>query len=78
MDVIPDRGLLDFIDGLDVKAKDTSLDTKVCDKEEEKEEETDVWQDIADALNNWTHTHTPTVVWRYTHSRPTPSSKSSL
>ena len=53
MDVVPDRGLLDFIDGLDVKEKDTSLNTKVCDKEEEKEEETDVWQDIAYALNNW-------------------------
>ena len=46
MDVVPDRGLLDFIDGLDVKEKDTSLNTKVCDKEGEK--------DIADELNNWT------------------------
>ena len=54
MDVVPDRDLLDFIDGLDVKEKGTSLNTKVCDKEEEKAEETDVWQEIADALNNWT------------------------
>ena len=54
MAVVPDRGLLDFIDGLDGNEKDTSLNTKVCDKEEEKEEERDVWQDIADALNNWT------------------------
>ena len=42
MDVVPERGLLDFIDGLDLKEKDTSLNTKVCNKEEEKEEETDV------------------------------------
>ena len=50
MDVVPDRGLIDFIDGLDVKGRDTSLNTNVC----EKEEETDVWQDIPDALNNLT------------------------
>ena len=54
MDVVPDRDLFDFIDGLDAKEKDTSLNTKVWNKEEEKDEETDVWQDIADALNNWT------------------------
>ena len=33
---------------LDVKEKDTSLNTKVCNKEEEK---VDVWQDVEDALN---------------------------
>ena len=33
MDIVPDRDLFDFIDGLDVKEKDTSLNTKVCDKE---------------------------------------------
>ena len=33
MDVATDRGLFDFIDGVDVKEKDTSLNTKVCDKE---------------------------------------------
>ena len=39
---------------LDVKEKDTSLNTKVCNKEEEKEKETDVWQDIATPLADWT------------------------
>ena len=52
MDVFPDRGLLDFIDGLNVKEKDTSLNTKVCNKDEEREEETDVWQDIDTALED--------------------------
>ena len=37
MDVVPDRDLFDFIDA---KEKDASLNTKVSDKEEEKEEET--------------------------------------
>ena len=41
MGVIPERGFLNLIDGLDVKEKDISLNTKACDKEE-KEEETDV------------------------------------
>ena len=48
MDVVTDRDLLDFIDGLDVKEKDTSLDMKVCDKEEKEE---DVWQDIGNLLD---------------------------
>ena len=50
MDVAADRDLFDFIGGLDVKDKkveDTSLDTKVCDKEKTEEY---VWQDIA---NTW-------------------------
>ena len=36
---------------LDVKDTPPTPTTKVCEKEEEKEEE--VWQDIADALSNW-------------------------
>ena len=51
MVVTTDRGLFDFIDRLDVKEKDTSLNTKVCDK---KEVETDVWQYITTALEDWT------------------------
>ena len=54
MDVVPDRGLLDFIDRLDVKEKkvvDISLDTEVCSTGEKKE---DVWQDIVTALEDWT------------------------
>ena len=45
MDVVPERGLVDLIESTDVKEKkvDTS---QVLDKEE-----TDVWQEIADALN---------------------------
>ena len=54
MDVATNRDLLDFIDGFDVKEKDTSLNTKVCNREEEKEEEADVWQAVADALSNLT------------------------
>ena len=51
MDVTTDRDLFDFIEGRDVKEKDTSPATKVCDKEEKEE---DVWQDIASALEEWT------------------------
>ena len=46
MDVVPDRGLLDFIESLQEKKVDIS---QVVDKEKE----TDVWSGIADALNNW-------------------------
>ena len=49
MDVATERDVFDFID--DVKDTPPPPTTKVCEKEEEKEE--DVWQDIADALNNW-------------------------
>ena len=49
MDVVPDGGLVDFIESLNVEEK--KVDTlQVVDKEEE---ETDIWQDIADALNRW-------------------------
>ena len=51
MDVVTGRDIFDFIDGLDVNEKDTSLDTKACDKEENEE---DNWQDISNALEDWT------------------------
>ena len=49
-----DKDLFAFVDSLDVKEKkvDTSqvLDAKVCNKDEK---ESDVWSDIAVALNRW-------------------------
>ena len=56
MDVAPDGDLYDFIKSLDIKErKEGSLqDTQTrVEKEKEEEEETKVWQDIADALDNW-------------------------
>ena len=50
MYVVPDRGLLDFIESLDEKyVEDTS---KVLSEEEETA--ADGWQDIATALESWT------------------------
>ena len=58
MDVVPDKGLLDFLDGLGKgedgeKEVDTSQVSTFA-KEKEEEKETDVWSDIVDALDNWT------------------------
>ena len=55
MDVAPDGDLYDFIESLDVKErKKASLqDTQTRVEKEEKEEETNVWQGIADVLDNW-------------------------
>ena len=58
MDVVPDKGLLDF---LDILGKGEHEEKEVCTlqvstfaKEKEEEKETDVWSDIVDALDNWT------------------------
>ena len=50
----PDGDLYDFIESLDVKErKEDSLQDTQTRVEKEEEEETNVWQDIADALENW-------------------------
>ena len=59
MDVVLDQGLLHFQDGLG-KGKDEekevgTLQASTFAKEEEEEKERDVWSDIVDALDNWSH-----------------------
>ena len=53
MDVAPDSDLYDFIESLDVneRKEDSLQDTQA--RVEKEEEETDIWQAIADALDNW-------------------------
>ena len=53
MDVASDGDLYDFIESFDVKERkeDSLQDTQT--RVEKEEEETNVWQDIADALDNW-------------------------
>ena len=51
MDVVPDRGLVDFIGSRDVEEKKADTSQVLDADKEGKEEETDVWRDIAGALN---------------------------
>ena len=53
MDVVPDQGLLDFLNDLG-KAEDSAGTSKVATVVDEKEKEIDVWQHIATALEHWT------------------------
>ena len=57
MDVATDRDLFDFTESLDVKERKEDIlpttQTRVEEEEEEEEEETNIWQGVADALDNW-------------------------
>ena len=53
MDVAADKGLFDFLDSLDGNEREAGTLPQVSTAVNE-ETETDVWSDIADALNNWT------------------------
>ena len=54
MDVVLDKDLFDFVESLgkEVEEEAGSLQVSIGENEEE-EKDTDVWSDIADALNNW-------------------------
>ena len=58
MDVVPEKGLFDFLDGLgkgeDEEKEVGTSQVSTFAKEKEEEKETDVWSDIAGALDNWT------------------------
>ena len=57
MDVVPDKGLLDYLDGLrkeeDEEKEVVTSQVSTLAKEKEEEKETGVWSDIVDALDNW-------------------------
>ena len=56
MDVVPDKGLLDFLDGLgkgeDEEKEVGTWQASTFAKEKEEEKETDVRSQIVDALDN--------------------------
>ena len=58
MDVVPDKGLLDFLGGLgkgeDEEKEVGTSQVSTFAKEKEEEKEMDVGSDIVDALDNWT------------------------